>query len=149
MNLFDTVSEDIKKAMKAKNKVALQTLRNVKKAFIEANTQTGASEVLSDEEALRIIQKLVKQGKDSATIYKEQDREDLADEELAQVEILEEYLPKQMSKEELKEALKKLVDELNATSMKDMGKVMGTATQKFAGKAEGRMISQIVKELLN
>ncbi len=149
MNLFDTVSEDIKKAMKAKNKVALQTLRNVKKAFIEANTQTGANEVLSDEEALRIIQKLVKQGKDSATIYKEQDREDLADEELAQVEILEEYLPKQMSKEELKEALKKLVDELNATSMKDMGKVMGTATQKFAGKAEGRMISQIVKELLN
>lgn len=149
MNLFDTVSEDIKKAMKAKNKVALQTLRNVKKAFIEANTQTGASEVLSDEEALRIIQKLVKQGKDSATIYKEQDREDLADEELAQVEILEEYLPKQMSKEELKEALKKLVDELNATSMKDMGKVMGIATQKFAGKAEGRMISQIVKELLN
>ena len=149
MNLFDTVSEDIKKAMKAKNKVALQTLRNVKKAFIEANTQTGASEVLSDEEALRIIQKLVKQGKDSATIYKEQDREDLADEELAQVEILEEYLPKQMSKEELKAALKKLVDELNATSMKDMGKVMGTATQKFAGKAEGRMISQIVKELLN
>ena len=149
MNLFDTVSEDIKKAMKAKNKVALQTLRNVKKAFIEANTQTGANEVLSDEEALRIIQKLVKQGKDSATIYKEQDREDLADEELAQVEILEEYLPKQMSKEELKEALKKLVDELNATSMKDMGKVMGIATQKFAGKAEGRMISQIVKELLN
>ncbi|MCK9180612.1 MAG: GatB/YqeY domain-containing protein [Bacteroides sp.] len=149
MNLFDTVSEDIKKAMKAKNKVALQTLRNVKKAFIEANTQTGANEVLSDEEALRIIQKLVKQGKDSATIYKEQDREDLADEELAQVEILEEYLPKQMSKEELKEALKKLVDELNATSMKDMGKVMGTATQKFAGKAEGRMISQIVKELLS
>ncbi len=149
MNLFDTVSEDIKKAMKAKNKVALQTLRNVKKAFIEANTQTGASEVLSDEEALRIIQKLVKQGKDSATIYKEQDREDLADEELAQVEILEEYLPKQMSKEELKAALKKLVDELNATSMKDMGKVMGIATQKFAGKAEGRMISQIVKELLN
>lgn len=149
MNLFDTVSEDIKKAMKAKNKVALQTLRNVKKAFIEANTQTGANEVLSDEEALRIIQKLVKQGKDSATIYKEQDREDLADEELAQVEILEEYLPKQMSKEELKAALKKLVDELNATSMKDMGKVMGIATQKFAGKAEGRMISQIVKELLN
>ena len=149
MNLFDTVSEDIKKAMKAKNKVALQTLRNVKKAFIEANTQTGASEVLSDEEALRIIQKLVKQGKDSATIYKEQDREDLADEELAQVEILEEYLPKQMSKEELKAALKKLVDELNATSMKDMGKVMGIATQKFAGKAEGRMISQIVKELLS
>ena len=149
MNLFDTVSEDIKKAMKAKNKVALQTLRNVKKAFIEANTQTGANEVLSDEEALRIIQKLVKQGKDSATIYKEQDREDLADEELAQVEILEEYLPKQMSKEELKAALKKLVDELNATSMKDMGKVMGIATQKFAGKAEGRMISQIVKELLS
>lgn len=149
MNLFDAISEDIKTAMKAKDKVALQTLRNVKKAFIEANTKPGAEEVLSDEEALRIIQKLVKQGKDSATIYKEQNREDLATEELDQIKVLEKYLPQQMSAEELKAELKKLIDSVGATSMKDMGKVMGQATQQFAGKAEGRLISQIVKELLS
>ncbi|NMA73927.1 MAG: GatB/YqeY domain-containing protein [Bacteroidales bacterium] len=149
MNLFDTVSEDIKKAMKAKDKIALQTLRNVKKAFIEANTQTGASDILADEEALRIIQKLVKQGKDSASIYEEQNRKDLAEEELAQVKVLEQYLPKQMSPEELKNELDKLIKELNATSMKDMGKVMSLATQKFAGRAEGKLISQIVRDLLS
>lgn len=149
MNLFDTVSEDLKKAMKAKDKVALQTLRNVKKAFIEANTQTGASDILADEEALRIIQKLVKQGKDSAAIYEEQNRADLAEEELAQVKVLERYLPKQMSPDELKNELEKLIKELNATSMKEMGKVMSQATQRFAGKAEGKLISQIVKELLS
>ncbi len=149
MNLFDAISEDIKTAMKAKDKVALQTLRNVKKAFIEANTKPGAEEVLSDEEALRIIQKLVKQGKDSATIYKEQNREDLATEELDQIKVLEKYLPQQMSAEELKAELKKLIDSVGATSMKDMGKVMGQATQQFAGKVEGRLISQIVKELLS
>ena len=149
MNLFDAISEDIKTAMKAKDKVALQTLRNVKKAFIEANTKPGAEDVLSDDEALRIIQKLVKQGKDSATIYKEQNREDLATEELDQIKVLEKYLPKQMSADELRVELKKLIDSLGATSMKDMGKVMGQATQQFAGKAEGRMISQIVKELLS
>ena len=149
MNLFDAISEDIKTAMKAKDKVALQTLRNVKKAFIEANTKPGAEEVLSDEEALRIIQKLVKQGKDSATIYKEQNREDLATEELDQIKVLEKYLPQQMSAEELKAELKKLIDSVGATSMKDMGKVMGQATQQFAGKVERRLISQIVKELLS
>ena len=149
MNLFDAISEDIKTTMKAKDKVALQTLRNVKKAFIEANTKPGAEEVLSDEEALRIIQKLVKQGKDSATIYKEQNREDLATEELDQIKVLEKYLPQQMGAEELKAELKKLIDSVGATSMKDMGKVMGQATQQFAGKAEGRLISQIVKELLS
>ncbi|NLZ73958.1 MAG: GatB/YqeY domain-containing protein [Bacteroidales bacterium] len=149
MNLFDTVSEDLKKAMKAKNRIALQTLRNVKKAFIEAKTQTGASDILADEEALRIIQKLVKQGKDSAAIYEEQNRTDLAEEELAQVKVLEQYLPKQMSTDELKNELEILVKELNATSMKDMGKVMGLATQRFAGKAEGKLISQIVRELLS
>ena len=149
MNLFDTVSEDLKKAMKAKDRIALQTLRNVKKAFIEANTQTGASDILADEEALRIIQKLVKQGKDSAAIYEEQNRTDLAEEELAQVKVLEQYLPKQMSTDELKNELEILVKELNATSMKDMGKVMGLATQRFAGKAEGKLISQIVRELLS
>ena len=149
MNLFDTVSEDLKKAMKAKDRIALQTLRNVKKAFIEANTQTGASDILADEEALRIIQKLVKQGKDSAAIYEEQNRTDLAEEELAQVKVLEQYLPKQMGTDELKNELEILVKELNATSMKDMGKVMGLATQRFAGKAEGKLISQIVRELLS
>ncbi len=149
MNLFDAISEDIKTAMKAKDKVALQTLRNVKKAFIEANTKPGADEILSDEEALRIIQKLVKQGKDSATIYKEQNREDLAAEELEQIKVLEKYLPQQMGAEELRAELRNLIDSVGASSMKDMGKVMGLATQQFAGKAEGRLISQIVKELLS
>ena len=123
MNLFDAISEDIKTAMKAKDKVALQTLRNVKKAFIEANTKPGADEILSDEEALRIIQKLVKQGKDSATIYKEQNREDLAAEELEQIKVLEKYLPQQMGAEELRAELRNLIDSVGASSMKDMGKV--------------------------
>ncbi len=148
MDLFDKVSEDIKNAMRAKDKVALETLRNVKKFFIEAKTAPGANDTLADDAALKIIQKLVKQGKDAAEIYKGQGREDLAADEMAQVKVMEAYLPKQMSAEELEAALKEIIAEVGATDAKDMGKVMGVASKKLAGLAEGRAISAKVKELL-
>ena len=145
MDLFERVSEDIKNAMKAKDKVALETLRNVKKFFLEAKTAPGANDTLTDDAALKIIQKLVKQGKDS---YIGQGRQDLAEGELAQVRVMEAYLPKQMTPEELEAALKEIIAETGATSGKDMGKVMGVASKKLAGLAEGRAISAKVKELL-
>ena len=148
MDLFDKVSEDIKNAMKAKDKVALETLRNVKKFFIDAKTAPGANDTLADADALKILQKLAKQGKDSADIYLQQNREDLADAELAQVKVIESYLPKQLSAEELEAALKEIIAEVGATDAKDMGKVMGVASKKLAGIAEGRAISAKVKELL-
>lgn len=148
MDLFERVSEDIKNAMRAKDKVALETLRNIKKVFLEAKTAPGANDTLSDEAALKIIQKLVKQGKDAADIYKGQGREDLAEDELAQVKVMEAYLPKQMTPEELETALKEIIAEVGATDSKDMGKVMGVASKKLNGLAEGRAISAKVKELL-
>ncbi len=148
MDLFDRVSEDIKSAMKAKDKVALETLRNIKKVFLEAKTAPGANDTLADADALKIMQKLVKQGKDAADIYIQQGRQDLADEELAQVKIIEVYLPKQMTEEELLEAIKAIIEETGANGAKDMGKVMGVATKKLSGLAEGRIISAKVKELL-
>ena len=148
MDLFEKVSEDIKNAMKAKDKVALETLRNVKKFFLEAKTAPGANDTLSDADALKIMQKLVKQGKDSAAIYVEQGRQDLADAELAQVQVIENYLPKQMSAEELEAELKAIIAQVGASGPKDMGKVMGAATKALAGRAEGRMISETVKRLL-
>lgn len=148
MDLFERVSEDIKEAMKAKDKVKLEALRNVKKYFIEAKTAPGANDTLSDEAGIKIIQKLVKQGKDSAEIFIGQNRQDLADGELAQVKAMEVYLPKQMSPEELEAAVKAIIAETGATSAKDMGKVMGVASKKLAGLAEGRAISALVKELL-
>ena len=140
MDLFERVSEDIKNAMKAKDKVALETLRNVKKVFLEAKTAPGANDTLTDADALKIIQKLTKQGKDAAEIYVQQGRQDLADAELAQVKVMEAYLPKQMSPEELEAALKAIIAEVGATGGKDMGKVMGVASKKLAGLAEGRAI---------
>ncbi|WP_321519785.1 GatB/YqeY domain-containing protein [uncultured Bacteroides sp.] len=148
MDLFERVSEDIKQAMKAKDKVSLEALRNVKKYFIEAKTAPGANDILTDEAGLKIIQKLVKQGKDSAEIFIGQNRQDLADVELAQVKVMEVYLPKQMSPEELEVAIKAIIAETGASSAKDMGKVMGVASKKLAGLAEGRAISTLVKELL-
>ena len=148
MDLFERVSEDIKNAMKAKDKVALETLRNVKKVFLEAKTAPGANDTLTDADALKLLQKLVKQGKDSASIYVGQGRQDLADAELAQVAVLEKYLPKQMTPEELEAELKKIIAEVGATSAKDMGKVMGVVSKALAGKAEGRAISEAVKRLL-
>lgn len=148
MELFDQISNDIKEAMKAKDKVKLETLRNVKKFFLEAKTAPGANDILTDDAALKIMQKLVKQGKDSAAVYAEQGRNDLAEAELAQVQVIEAYLPKQLSAEELEEKLKEIIARVGATSAKDMGKVMGTATKELAGLAEGRAISAKVKELL-
>ena len=148
MEMFDRISNDIKDAMNAKDKVRLETLRNIKKVFLEAKTAPGANDTLTDDAAMKIMQKLVKQGKDSAALYNEQGRADLAEAELAQVAVIETYLPKQMSAEELEAALKAIIAEVGAEGPKDMGKVMGTATKKLAGLAEGRAISAKVKELL-
>ncbi len=148
MTLFDQISNDIKEAMKAKDKIRLETLRNVKKVFLEAKTAPGANDTLSDETALKLIQKLAKQGKDAAEIYRSQGREDLAGDELAQVAVLEGYMPKQLSEEELTSALKTIIAAVGATGPQDMGKVMGSATKQLAGKADGRAISAKVKELL-
>ena len=148
MNLFDKVSGDIKTAMLARDKVRLEALRGIKKEFLEAKTAKGGDGELSDDAALKILAKIVKQRKESASIYTEQNREDLAGEELAQAAIIEEYLPKQLTEEELTAALKEIIARVGATSAKEMGKVMGTATKELAGKAEGKAISAKVRELL-
>lgn len=148
MALFEQISKDIIAAMKAKDKVRLEALRNVKKYFLEAKTAPGANDELTDDNALKILAKLAKQGKDTAALYVEQGRQDLADEELAQVKVFEDYLPKQLTETELEAALKEIITAVGATSAKDMGKVMGTATKQLAGKAEGRAISAMVKQLL-
>ena len=148
MNLFDKVSGDIKTAMLARDKVRLEALRGIKKEFLEAKTAKGGDGELSDAAALKILAKMVKQRKESASIYTEQNREDLAGEELAQAAIIEEYLPKQLSEEELTAALKEIIARVGATSAKEMGKVMDTASKELAGKAEGKAISAKVRELL-
>lgn len=149
MSIFEQVNEDIKASMKARDKVRLNTLRNIKKVFLEALTAPGASDTLDDADALKIIAKLAKQGKDSAREYSEQNRQDLADEELAQVAVIEQYLPSQMTKEEVEEAVKKIVADTGAASMKDMGKVMGIATKQMAGRADGKVIAEMVKAVLS
>ena len=148
MGLYDQVSNDIKEAMKARDKVRLETLRNIKKVFIEAKTAPGSNDTLEDADALKILQKLAKQGNESAETYKQQNREDLAAEELAQVAVIEQYLPKPISEEEIEAAVKAIVEETGASSMKDMGKVMGMASKQLAGRADGKVISTIVKKLL-
>ena len=148
MALFEQVSEDIKTAMKARDKVRLETLRNIKKVFLEAKTAPGANDTLEDAAALKILQKLAKQGKEAAELFNQQNRPDLAEEEMAQVKVIEEYLPKQLSEAEIETAVKGIIAQTGATSMKEMGKVMGLATKQLAGKADGRVISEIVKKLL-
>lgn len=148
MDLFEKVSKDIVAAMKAKDKVRLEALRNVKKYFLEAKTAPGAGDVLTDDAALKILAKLAKQGKDTAALYTEQGRADLAAEELGQVAVIEEYLPQPLSAEELEIAVRAIIAEVGATSPKDMGRVMGVASKQLAGKAEGRAISELVKRLL-
>lgn len=149
MELFDIISNDIKEAMKAKDKVALDTLRNIKKVLLEAKTAPGAGDTVSNETAIKLIGKLAKQGKESAELYSSQNRHDLAQEELAQVTIMEKYLPKQMTEEEIKSAIEGIISSIGANGPQDMGKVMGVATKQLAGKAEGKTISAIVKQLLN
>ena len=148
MALFEQVSNDIKEAMKARDKVRLETLRNIKKVFIEAKTAPGANDTLEDAAALKILAKLAKQGKESAATYVQQNRQDLADDELAQVAVIEEYLPKQLSEVEIEDVVKTIIADTGAQGMKDMGKVMGIASKQLAGKADGRVISGIVKTLL-
>lgn len=148
MTLFDKVSEDIKDAMKARDKVRLMTLRNIKKVFLEAKTAPGANDTLEDAAALKLLQKLAKQGRETASTYTAAGRQDLADEELAQVQVIDGYLPKALTAEEIEAAVKAIVAQTGATSMKDMGRVMGLATKQMAGRADGSAISQVVKKLL-
>lgn len=148
MALFEKVNDDIKTAMKERDKVALETLRNIKKVFLEAKTAPGANDTLEDADALKMIQKLAKQGKESAQTYIDAGRQDLADAELAQVSVIERYLPEQLSEAEIEKIVKTIIDQTGAASMKDMGKVMGMANKQLAGKADGKTISGIVKKLL-
>ena len=148
MELFEKVSKDIVAAMKAKDKVTLEALRNIKKVFIEAKTAPGANDSLDDAVALKILQKLAKQGHDSADLYTQQNRPDLAEAEMAQVRVIENYLPKAMSNEEIEAAVKEIIAQTGASSIKEMGKVMGVASKQLAGKADGKAISDVVKRLL-
>ena len=147
-NLFEQVSSDIRTAMKARDKVRLEALRNIKKCFIEAKTAPGANDTLEDAAALKILQKLAKQGEESADTYAKAKRQDLADAELAQVAVIKEYLPKPLSEEEITAQVKDIIAQTGAQGMKDMGKVMGQATKQMAGKADGKVISTIVRQLL-
>lgn len=148
MDLFDKISEDIKKAMLARDHVRLESLRGIKKEFLEAKTAKGSDGTLPDEKAIQILTKMVKQRKESAEIYTQQNRPELADTELAQAAVIEEYLPKQLSDEELTAALREIIASVGATSPKEMGKVMGVVSKQLAGKAEGKAISAKVKDLL-
>lgn len=138
----------MKEAMKLKDKVALESLRAIKSEILLAQTKSGASEELTEDEEIKLLQKLVKQRKESAAVYKEQGRDDLAEPELAQVEIIAQFLPEQMSEDELEKIVAEIISSVGATSMKDMGKVMGMASKQLAGKADGKAISTMVKKLL-
>ena len=146
--LFDKVSSDIKTAMLARDKVALEALRGMKKEFLEAKTAKGSDGHLSDDAAVKIVQKMVKQRKESAQIYIEQSRPELAENELAESAVLEKYLPVQLIDAELEAAVSAIIAQVGATGPQDMGKVMGVASKQLAGKTEGRLISEKVKALL-
>lgn len=149
MDLFDQVSEDIKDAMRAKDKVRLEALRGIKKEFLEAKTAKGANDELPEATAIQILQKMAKQRRDSASIYDEQGRPELAEKELEEVAVIEKYLPKQLSAEELEAKIKEIVAQVGAASPADMGKVMGVATKSLAGVAAGKAISETVKKVLS
>lgn len=148
MELIDQITEDIKKAMLAKEKTVLDALRGIKKELLEAKTAKGSDGTVSEEMGTKILQKMVKQRKESAQIYTEQNRKELADKELEEAEIIARYLPKQLSDEELTTAIQTIISQVGATSAKDMGKVMGIATKQLSGKVEGKLISEKVKSLL-
>ncbi len=148
MSLTEKINHDIKEAMKAKDKEKLFALRAVKSALLLAATEKGNQEI-SEESEIKILQKLVKQRLDSAQIYQEQGRDDMAKEELFQAEVIKQYLPEQLSEEEIKSIVSDIIAETGAASMKDMGKVMGLATKKMQGKADGKLISTIVKQMLS
>lgn len=148
MSLAEKIASDLINAMKAKDKVALEAIRAAKTAFILTKAEKGANSVLTPEEELKIVQKLVKQRRESAAIYKEQNRMDLYDKEVIEADVLERYLPAKMSDEELTNILKEIIAHLGAKSPSDMGKVMGVATKELAGKADGKEISAKVRQLL-
>ena len=146
--LYEKVSADIKTAMLARDKVALEALRGMKKEFIEAKTAKGGNGNLPDDQAIKILQKLQKQRKESAQIFAEQSRPELAENELAEAAVIEKYLPTQMTDQELSSAVSAIITQVGATGPQDMGKVMGIASKQLAGKTEGRLISEKVKTLL-
>ncbi len=148
MSLTEKISADLIAAMKAKDTVALEAIRAAKTAFILAKSEKGAEAVLSSDEELKVIQKLVKQRRESAEIYKQNNRADLYQKEVAEADVLEKYLPAKMSEAELTAAVKAIIEKVGAKSPADMGKVMGTATKELAGKADGKEISAIVKKIL-
>ncbi|MBZ9627911.1 GatB/YqeY domain-containing protein [Psychroflexus sp. CAK57W] len=145
MALEQEVMQKMKEAMKAKDSVALASLRSIKSEILKAKTATSSKDEIPEAEELKLVQKLVKQRKDSADLYLEQDRKDLAEAELAEAKIIEQFLPAQLSEEEIDKEVKSIVEETGASSMKDMGKVMGMASQRLAGRADGKTISKIVK----
>ena len=148
MSLFNQISNDIKEAMKARDKVRLDTLRNIKKVFLEAKTAPGANDVLEDADALKMLQKLAKQGREAAATFMQQGRQDLADEELAQVNVIDSYLPQPLTEAEIEAAVKEIIAQTGASSIKEMGRVMGLASKQMAGRADGGAISAVVKRLL-
>jgi uncharacterized protein YqeY len=148
MNLFDKISNDIKSAMLAREKERLEALRAIKSAFLLAKTEKGASDELSDDRALQIIQKLIKQRKESAEIYSQNNRPELAEKELFEAGVINEYMPAQMSEDEIKTVISEIIKSTGTQSVKEMGKVMGEATKKLAGKADGKKIAELVKNML-
>ncbi len=149
MNLETKIMSEMKEAMKSKNEAALRSLRAIKAEIIKVKTDPGAGGEISAEKELSLLQKMVKQRKDSLSIYREQNRDDLATKEQEEIDVIEKFLPKQMNEEELRTELQQIISETGASSSADMGKVMGVATKKFAGRADGKTISSIVKELLS
>ncbi len=148
MDLFDKISADIKTAMLARDKVRLETLRGIKKEFLEAKTAKGSDGNLADDQATKILAKMAKQRRETAEIYASQNRPELAENELAEAAVIEEYLPRQLTEEELVAELKKIIEQTGASSAKEMGKVMGVASKALAGRADGKVISAKVRELL-
>jgi uncharacterized protein YqeY len=149
MSLEITVNQDIKVAMLAKNETSLRSLRAIKSALLLAKTEKGAAQELNEEAEIKVLQKLVKQRRESADIYKSQNRADLYQIEADEIEVIEKYLPKQLSQEELNTYIQGLISKLNITSVKEMGKIMGVANKELSGKADGKAISETIKKLLN
>ena len=149
MNFQDQLNSKLKAAMREKNKVALESLRAIKSAILLLQTQSGAKETPDDAEITKLLQKLVKQRKESASIFREQGRVDLAEPEEAQIEIISQFLPEQLSAEEVEKVIDEVIQSVGATTMKDMGKVMGMANKQMAGKADGKLIAEIVKKRLD
>ena len=149
MNFQDQLNSKLKAAMREKNKVALESLRAIKSAILLLQTQSGAKETPDDAEITKLLQKLVKQRKESASIFREQGRVDLAEPEEAQIEIISQFLPEQLSAEEVEKVIDEVIQSVGATTMKEMGKVMGMANKQLAGKADGKLIAEIVKKRLD